>query len=129
MSFKERKAETLKFLDEFGYEQIDEEIRPLIKLMNKIKGIYTVESCVGNNTSPCRIWFYVDKFETLHKFCFYCLNCTSRSWKVCYDTGDIHRSNHKLFYLESCKKDIDTIKVLIYNLCQSIERELLNLNK
>lgn len=50
------------------YNDIDYELRDLIKYINNIDGIETTECCCGHGKAPCQILFKADSMECLTKF-------------------------------------------------------------
>ena len=59
---------------EINYEEIDQEIRDLVRELNNITGIETTCSCCGHGKEPCRIWLKIDCIATLNEFCVDILN-------------------------------------------------------
>ena len=92
------------------YEDIDSEIRYLIRTLNKVKGLYTISCCSGHCKEPCKIYFKVESWKVLHNFLFYVLDC-NKSWKLIVDTSDVNRKskfNKQVFCLEfKYKNDIE----------------------
>ena len=57
------------------YDDIDMEIRPLIKYINNVDGIETTSCCFGHHKEPIMIWLTADSIADLRKFMydyFYC---------------------------------------------------------
>ncbi len=108
--YKERNYETLK---DDPYKDIDIEIRELVRRMNKIEGIETIESCYGHHNGPCRIWFKAKNGQSLNNFLGNHLNCV-RTWRVILDTWDIQATNTEILcYLESNFQDYDELDISI----------------
>lgn len=59
---------------EINYEEIDQEIRDLVRELNNITGIETTCSCCGHGKEPCKIWLKIDCIATLNEFCVEILN-------------------------------------------------------
>lgn len=120
--FEKSKIEVVSKLPDI-LKECDDEIKELIIELNKLDGIYTVESCFGHGKDPCQIWFKVKNFESLNSFAFYFLDC-SRQWKILYDLGDVHRFNHKKFCLESTSSDLNIVKIYVDSLVKRLKEEL-----
>ncbi len=121
--FEKEKEKSLRELHK-NLQDIDTELVELIFTLNKIQGLYTLSCCVGHGKDPCRIWFKIENFEILHKFCFNCLDVQHQHWNVCYDIADINREDHKVFYIETKTKDMKVIQDLVKCLNKSIQGAL-----
>lgn len=95
---------------DINYEDIDVELRKIIKLMNQIKGIETVECCVGHNKNHCFIWFIADSIDTINEFNFNVLS-TNRTWHCELDTGDPHRDWTDLHFV-LVSESIDLLSIV-----------------
>lgn len=101
------------------YDDIDYELRNLIKLMNNIDGIETVECCCGHGEAPCYIWFKADSIEDVTRFQYKYLY-GSRLWRISIDMTDIdideNKWNDPRYLLETTCKDYFYTGVCIDNL-------------
>ena len=119
--FEEAKSEVVSKLPDI-LNDCDDEIKELIIELNKLDGIYTVESCFGHGKDPCQIWFKVKDFESLNNFAFYFLDC-SRQWEILYDLGDVHRFNHKKFCLKTTNSDEENVILSVSCLTKRLKEE------
>ena len=76
---------------EISYGDIDYEIAELVRLINNIEGIETIESCCGHSRRPCRIWFMADSVECVTKFIHRYIN--NASWRVVINISDVEIDN------------------------------------
>lgn len=62
---------TGRTLDDLGidWEQndLDYEIQDLIKCINKVPGIETIESCFGHYKTPCQVWCKAQSIEAVNR--------------------------------------------------------------
>lgn len=91
-----------------NYTEIDIEIKPLIKALNKLDGIKTMCSCSGHNKEPITIFFKTNSINALNKILWagaYRYWNFQAGWeiKVAYNDPDCN-SNELDLLLES--KDI-----------------------
>lgn len=119
--FEKLKLEVVTKLPDI-LKDCDDEIKELIIELNKLDGIYTVESCFGHDKDPCQIWFKVKNFESLNNFAFYFLDC-SRQWEILYDLGDVHRFNHKKFILQTTNSDEENVSLSVSCLTKRLKEE------
>lgn len=63
------------------YDNIDYEIRDLIRYINSIDGIETVESCCGHGKRPCSIWFKADDIGSVTRFIYRYLY-RNNNWRI-----------------------------------------------
>lgn len=66
---------------EIPYDDIDYEIGELVRLINTVEGIETIESCSGHGRRPCQIWFIADNVECVTKF-IYTYLYNDANWRV-----------------------------------------------
>lgn len=98
------------------YDDIDVEIRQLIRGINSIDGIETVECCFGHYKYPCLIWVKAESIEAMTSFLFHYFNC-ERQWRVCFDLGDVHEDWKDIhFYIDSITAEPKIIDKMIANL-------------
>lgn len=66
----------------------DLECQPLIRAINFISGIYTIESCCGHGDDPFRIWFRVDDLSSLPDLLYWldACHCGYYDWHVTVST-------------------------------------------
>lgn len=64
--------------------KLDAEVVSLIRAMNKLEGITTIESCSGHNERPFHIWFWADSLEDLPALLYWFDVCHSgvKGWRV-----------------------------------------------
>ena len=105
------------------YDDIDFEIKELVKYINKVQGIETVESCCGHEEMPCQIYFRADSIEDVTKFQYKYLYC-NRDWRIVLQIGDISIDNNQwdkpIFILESTVTDYKYNYLVINNLTLSM---------
>ena len=77
---------------EIPYSEIDDEIRDIIRYMNKIDGIETTESCCGHGEHACRIWFKADNTGCLTHF-WYDYFYGDPNWRITLDMTDVDIDN------------------------------------
>lgn len=101
------------------YDDIDYELRNLIKLMNNIDGIETVECCCRHGEAPCYIWFKADSIEDVTCFQYKYLY-GSRLWRISIEMTDTdideNKWNDPRYLLETTCKDYFYTGVCIDNL-------------
>ena len=104
------------------YSEIDYEIRDIVRIMNSIDGIETVESCSGHDKGPCHIFFVADSIEDVTKFMYSHLYCNT-AWRVSLvltDTMiDTRTWDKPIFLLESTILDYSFNYMVIDNLLLS----------
>lgn len=118
-------------------EPIDYEIRDLVKYINSVDGIETVNSCCGHGEKPCQIWFKADSIEDVTKFIHRFLY-RNYNWRIIVDISDTEIDNKQwknpTYLLEStitdCRYTYLAIENLTYRMkekCQSVHlNELVN---
>lgn len=113
------------------YEDIDYEICELIRLINMVEGIETVESCCGHEKEPCRIWFKADNIECLTKFWYRYLYCNP-NWHIVLNMTDVDIDNKEwntpTYLLETTFSDFFYTELVIDNLAYSIKIDKLKEN-
>jgi hypothetical protein len=57
-----------KILRKIPYNEIDEEIRELVKALNRVPGLRTFESCHGHGKHELFIWIRCNSISSLNKF-------------------------------------------------------------
>ena len=77
---------------EIPYDDIDYELRDVIRYMNSIEGIETTECCCGHGERPCHIWFKADNAECLSKFWHKYLYC-NHNWHIVFYMSDTDIDN------------------------------------
>ena len=101
------------------YDDIDYELRDLIKLINNIDGLETVECCCGHGLEPCQIWFVADSIEDVTHFIRNYIYC-SPLWRIVIDITDVdideNKWNNPTYLLETTCKDYFYTGVCIDNL-------------
>ena len=109
------------------YEDIDFEIRKLIKYMNMVKGIETIESCCGHNEYPCCIVFKVETIADLTNLMFNLFN-GDILWKIQYHNSDVNKDwkDIHLILTSGDIKDFPTVNLMIDNLTYRFEKYLRN---
>lgn len=108
------------------YDDIDYELKNLIKLINNVEGIETVECCCGHGKAPCQIWFEADSVEDvtqfIHKYLY-----RNNLWRITIDITDIdideNRWNNPSYLLETTCNDYYYTGVCIDNLCYKMKGE------
>lgn len=118
-------------------EPIDYEIRDLVKYINSVDGIETVNSCCGHGEKPCQIWFKADSIEDVTKFIHRFLY-RNYNWRIIVDISDTEIDNKQwknpTYLLEStitdCRYTYLAIENLTYRMkekCQAVHlNELVN---
>ena len=112
--------------EELKEEPLDEEIKKLVYLINKVDGVETIESCFGHHKNPCRIWLRIKNIDTANKFIkkfFY----FDRLWSLkltFIETDDYF--DELLFKLESAYKDYPTVDLMVENLTERFEKRIYN---
>lgn len=56
------------------YDDIDIELRDLIRILNTLDGIKTLSCCCGHGKTSCEIYLAVKDLNTIRDFCFNYLN-------------------------------------------------------
>ncbi len=106
------------------YTDIDYELVELIKCMNNIEGIETVECCCGHGTEPCQIWFVADSVKDVTHFIHDYLY-RSLLWRITIDITDVDIDENKwdnpIYLLETTCKDYYYTGVCIDNLTYKIK--------
>ena len=114
------------------YEDIDSELQNLIRLINMVEGIETVESCCGHGKRPCQIWFKADNTEYLTKFWYKYLYCNP-NWHIVLNMTDADIDdkewNTPTYLLETTFSDFFYTGLAIDNLAYRIEIDKLKENK
>ena len=114
------------------YEDIDYEICDLIRLINMVEGIETVESCCGHGQSPCRIWFKADDIECLTKFWHKYLY-GNPNWHIVLAMSDVEIDDKEwstpTYLLETTFSDFYYTGLAIDNLAYRIEIDKLKENE
>lgn len=103
------------------YEDIDYELRELVRCINNIDGIETTSCCSGHGSSPCTIWFKADSTEAVTKFIHkYLYGYGDRVWKVSFSMTDVDIDNgewnNPTYLLETVFTDYFYIGLAIDNL-------------
>ena len=115
---------TGRTLDDLGidWEQndLDYEIQDLIKCINKVPGIETVESCFGHNKMHCMIWCKAQSIEALNNF-IYDYFYRDDLWEIKLYISDMQIDDKKLdkeirFILESRYKKFPTVDLMVNEL-------------
>ena len=76
------------------YDDIDYEIRNLIKLINNVNGIETTSCCCGHGKAPCQIMFKADNAESLSRFWHKYLY-RNPNWHIVYAMNDTDVCNEE----------------------------------
>lgn len=104
------------------YEDIDKEIRELVRVLNTLEGIKTTSCCCGHGEYPCMIWLAIKDIKSLNDFCFNYLN-PFYGWQVIVETN-IHRNQDYIkCRLQSKSVDIDKVVFEANELVNKIKRE------
>lgn len=113
-------------LTEIPYNDIDYEIKELVKLLNQFEGIETISCCFGHHKYPCMIWFKAETIKDIVNFSFSLFDCQNL-WHIEIDTSDINKNWKDLhFALHTGDiKDYPTVNLLVNNLTLRI-REIIN---
>ena len=108
-----------------GKEDIDIEIRNLVRYLNMVDGIETIESCFGHNEAPCFIWFKANSINAINNLIFNIFN-NDRLWKIEINNQDFHSDYKDLrFVLSSGEiKDFPTVNLMVDNLTYRLEKWL-----
>ena len=104
---------------EIPYDDIDYEIRELIRCINDVEGIETTESCCGHGEMPCLIWFKADSTEVvtkfIHKYLYY-----NNLWRIRFNMTDVEIDNgewnNPTYLLETTFLDYYYVGLAIDNL-------------
>ena len=114
---------------EIDYDDIDFEIRDLVRYINQIDGIETESSCCGHNEKPCMIWFKVETISDLTNLLFNLFDGDCL-WKLEFDVMDVHKDWGDIHILLTSGniKDYPTVNLMIDNLTYRF-REYLYDNK
>ena len=108
------------------YDDIDYEIRELVKCMNSIDGIETTSSCCGHLKMPCLIYFKADNTETVTKFIHKYLYC-NKLWRVSFNMTDIDIDNGEwdkpTYLLETTFPDYFYVGLVIDNLTYKMQQK------
>lgn len=113
---------------EIPYNDIDHEIRELVRNINKIDGIETIESCFGHNENPCVIYCKAETIEALTFFIFNFFD-NEKLWKLNLTLDDIHK-NQKDVHFDINSGEImryPKVNLMIDNLTYRFERRLTDL--
>jgi hypothetical protein len=101
-------------MDNIPYNEIDIEMRPLIKAMNSFKGLTTTECCFGHGKYPPRVWLKFDSITSLNFFlwagCFryFNINTNQSVWHLRLHNADTDRDGKCInLMLEYCCKPLD----------------------
>lgn len=109
------------------YDDIDEEIRELVRVLNSFDGIETTCSCCGHGKSPCYIWMKIDSVKTLNDFCFNFLN-PFYGWEIVIENNIVKNQPHIFCRLSSATKGYKKMCFQTKELVKKI-REVLDDNK
>ena len=106
-------------------EDIDIEIRNLVRYLNMVDGIETIESCFGHNEAPCFIWFKANSINAINNLIFNIFN-NDCLWKIEINNQDFHSDYKDLrFVLSSGEiKDFPTVNLMVDNLTYRLEKWL-----
>ena len=114
------------------YDDIDYELRELIRCINDVDGIETIECCCGHGVRPCQIWFVADSIEDVTHFMH---NYLYRSplWRIVVDLSDADIDENKwdsqAYLLETTCYDYYYTGVCIDNLTYKIKMKNQNPNQ
>lgn len=101
------------------YDDIDKELVELIKCINNVKGIETVECCCGHGEAPCYIWFKADSIKDVTRFQHSYLY-RSKLWRITVNMTDADIDESKwddpTYLLETTCNDYYYTGVCIDNL-------------
>jgi hypothetical protein len=85
-------------MDDYSYDEsfLDVECVMLCRVLNKVNGVYTLESCCGHGADPYRIWFYVDDecMASALRFLADLISDTNLVW--CPDSAGVYRENWRI---------------------------------
>ena len=98
------------------YDNIDIEIRQLVRGINSIDGIETDECCFGHYKRPCLIWAKAESIEAMTSFLYKYFDC-ERQWRVCFDLSDVHKDWKDIhFYIDSMTAEPKIVHKMIADL-------------
>lgn len=106
---------------DINYEEIDAEIRELVKVLNDIDGFETNCSCCGHGKNPCMIWLKIDSIEALNKFCVEVLN-PFYGWHFIIENNIVRNQTFIKACLCSATKDYDEMVYQAFDLVNKIKR-------
>ena len=108
------------------YDDIDYELRDVIRYMNSIDGIETTECCCGHGENPCYVWFKADNAECLSKFWHKYLYCDN-NWHIVFYMSDTDIDNGEwdkpTYLLETTFPDYYYVGMAIDNLKYRMKNE------
>lgn len=114
------------------YEDIDYELVELIKCINDVEGIETVECCCGHGVEPCQIWFVADSLKDVTHFIRDYLYRSSL-WRIIIDITDVDIDENKwdspTYLLETTCNDYYYTGVCIDNLTYKMKMKQLTQKK
>ena len=110
---------------EIPYDDIDFQIRDLVKYLNKFDGIQTTSSCFGHNEAPCRIWFDAESIESLNNLIFKVFDYDNL-WEISIYNSDFPRNYPYLRMLLHSKniKEYPTVDLMVCNLTYRLKEIL-----
>lgn len=108
------------------YDDIDYELKDLIREINSIEGLETVECCCGHGIAPCEIWFKADSISDVTHFIHNYLY-RNRLWKISVDITDVdideNKWNEPTYLLETTCDDYYYVGLCIDNLVYRIKEK------
>lgn len=111
-------------LDDLGIDwernDLDYEIQDLIKCINKVPGIETVESCFGHQKAPCQIWCKAQSIGSVNRFKYDYFYCDDL-WEFKIILSDVQIDDRDLdkellFVLESRYKKYPKVDLMVNEL-------------
>lgn len=113
---------------EIPYDDIDIEIKELVRLLNQFEGIETESCCFGHHKIPCMIYFKAETIEDIVNLSFNLFDC-QHLWHIEINTQDIHKDWKDLHFVLHTGdiKDFPTVDLLVNNLTLRVKEELTKL--
>ena len=107
-----------------NYDEVDVEIRDIVRYLNSFEGIETTESCFGHNEMPCQIWFRAKSIKALNDLVFEVFD-GDRLWKITVDNADFPQDTNDLRLLLSSGeiKDFPTVNLMVENLTYRLQKK------
>lgn len=103
------------------YEEIDEELRNLISVLNTLNGIKTISCCCGHGKEPCDIYMAVRDLNVIRDFCFNYLN-PFYNWRFEIENNINRNQDYLILCLKSKSINYDDVCKEIEKLTDKIER-------
>lgn len=102
-------------------KDVDIEIKELIKLINKIDGVETVNSCFGHHKTPCQIWLRIKDIDTANKF-YHKYIYSNSLWDLMLTHTELDERKGELYFvLQSQYKDYPTVNLMVDTLTSTFK--------